>query len=212
MLDPDPEPVAPPSWRQRLELLAGGDLPDPLRLAGYLLGFAALVTGGWLLLREPAAPVESTLPRAGATSTTATVPPEEVVVHASGAVASPGLYRLPTGARVADLLAAAGGRAEGADVDRLNLAAVLVDGGKVHVPRVGEPTVEEADTAPSGPLDLNTATAGQLEELPGIGPATAAAIVEARAERGRFRAVDDLLEVRGIGPAKLDALRGLVRV
>jgi competence protein ComEA len=216
-----PEVVAVPSWRERLELIAGGEVPRPWRLAGGLAGVAALAVGGWLLLRDPAAPVESTLPRAGSSAVTtiaggtgrAGAPGGEVVVDASGAVAHPGLYRLPAGSRVADLVAAAGGPALDADIDRVNLAAPLADGTDIVVPRIGEPAPTQAgSTASSGPLDLNTATADELDELPGVGPATAKAIIDARTKAGRFGAVDDLLDIRGIGPAKLDAIRDLVRV
>jgi competence protein ComEA len=126
---------------------------------------------------------------------------------------------------VADLLAAAGGAMPDAELDRVNLAAPLVDGGQVWFPRVGEPDprpvpagsapaagTSEGSAATSGPIDLNTATADELDTLPGIGPATAAAIIEHRERRGPFRAVDDLLDVPGIGDAKLAQLRDLVRV
>jgi competence protein ComEA len=212
----DSRPTPESSWRERLDLVAGGELPGPLRLVGYGLGLVALAVGAWLFLREPAPPVESTIPRAQPMSTASTssgpVGPE-VIVDVSGAVVRPGLYRLPGGSRIADAVAAAGGAAEGADVERLNLAAPLTDGTKVHVPRVGEPLPAGTATGgPVGPLDLNTATADELDGLPGVGPATAKAIIDARAKRGRFGSVDDLLEIRGIGPAKLDAIRDLVRV
>ena len=208
-------PPPPPTWRDRLDLIAGGDLPDPIRLLGAVAVAVAVVVGGWLLLRDPAPPVESTLPMAEPASTTVPAP-VEVVAHVSGAVARPGLYTVGAGARVADLVTAAGGPAGDADLDRLNLAALVVDGAKVHVPTVGEPmpTTGPGGGAGSlvGPLDLNTASEDELDELPGVGPATAAAIVQARTRGGPFRAVDDLLEVRGIGPAKLEAIRELVRV
>ena len=150
----------------------------------------------------------------------------ELVAQAAGAVAHPGVYRLPAGSRVSDLLQAAGGPAEGADLDRLNLAALVVDGSRVYVPRAGEPDPVppagrggEAGGGPGGgvvaapgPIDLNAATLEQLEGLDGIGPATAKAILDERAKRGRFRSVDELLDVRGIGPAKLAAIRDQVRV
>lgn len=149
-----------------------------------------------------------------------------ILVHAAGAVGAPGVYRLPAGARVGDLLAAAGGARPDADVDRLNLAAPLADGQRLLVPRVGEPSVAPVvpeggsgatDAAPAGtgtkgPVALNTAGEEELQTLPGIGPATAAAIVEHRRRNGPFATVDDLLDVRGIGPAKLEALRDLVVV
>lgn len=154
-----------------------------------------------------------------------------LVVHAAGAVSQPGVHRLPAGSRVADLLAVAGGPTAEADVDRLNLAAPLTDGERVYVPRVGEVAVAPAvgpsgsaagspgsgsgggtGAAPGTPIDLNRATEAELDVLPGVGPATAAAIVRHREANGPFSRVDDLLEVRGIGPAKLESLRDLVRV
>lgn len=160
---------------------------------------------------------------------TTTTKPVEVAVHAAGAVVTPGLYRLTGSPRVADLIDAAGGLASDADVDRINLAAPLSDGDRLYVPHRGEanvPTAVGADGAsgsggsPSGssepsasnPLNLNSATAEQLDALPGVGPATAKAIVDHRSTHGPFASVDGLLEVRGIGPAKLEAIRGLVTV
>jgi competence protein ComEA len=151
-----------------------------------------------------------------------------LVVHAAGAVARPGLHTVAAGARVADVVAAAGGLAPDADQDRLNLAAPVADGERLFVPRLGEPEVPPVvgGSAPAGggaagaggeggapgPVDLNTATAEALDALPGIGPSTAAAILEHRERVGPFTSVDGLLDVRGIGPAKLEALRDLVVV
>jgi competence protein ComEA len=131
---------------------------------------------------------------------------------------------VPAGGRVADAVVAAGGTSAEADVEQLNLAARVSDGERIYVPRKGEapPVVAGGSPAPttSGkppplagtPVDLNTATAEQLEALPGVGPATSRAILAYRASHGRFRSVTELLEVPGIGPAKLEALRPLVRV
>ena len=129
---------------------------------------------------------------------------------------------------MADLVAAAGGPSPGADLDAVALAAKLVDGQRVYVPAQGEvaagaavggaasdPGAASATTigpTPDTPLDLNVATVAQLDQLPGVGPATAAAIVAYRDKHGPFHAVEELLDVRGIGTAKLDALRDLVRV
>jgi competence protein ComEA len=118
---------------------------------------------------------------------------------------------------VADAIDAAGGAAPDADLDGLNLAAKVGDGERVYVPRRGEvvapgPGLSAGTNAIAAPLDLNTATAEQLDDLPGVGPATADAIVEYRTEHGRFRSVEELLEVRGIGEAKLAAIRSKVRV
>lgn len=156
----------------------------------------------------------------GASTTTG----PSVVVDIGGAVRSPGVYRLALGSRVVDALERAGGPAEDIDTSRLNLAAPLVDGERVWLPRRGESlegvVIGSASQGVGGqgglqstvPLDLNTATAEQLTELPGIGPATAKAIIDTRKAAGRFRSVDDLLTVKGIGPTKLDAIRNSVVV
>jgi competence protein ComEA len=151
----------------------------------------------------------------------ATVPSTEVVVHVVGAVVAPGVQRLPTGSRVIDAVEAAGGAAPDADLSRVNLAAVLVDGQQVVVLRPGEAPPAAAGVGPSGPgaaegasgegegalVDINRASAAELEELPGVGPATAEAIIAHRDQHGPFASVDDLLDVRGIGEAKLEQLR-----
>jgi competence protein ComEA len=157
--------------------------------------------------------------------TTAPADATALTVHAAGAVRHPGLYVLASGARVADLLAAAGGPLPEADLDRVNLASPIADGARVYVPAVGQdapPPVVAGDLAPAAggggggdpgaTIDLNLADAAALETLPGIGPATAAAIVQHRERNGPFRTVDDLLAVRGIGEAKLAAVRDLVSV
>jgi competence protein ComEA len=152
----------------------------------------------------------------------------ELVVHVVGAVARPGVLTLAPGARVGDALAAAGGATADGEADRLNLAQLVEDGMQIRVPTVDEAGADGADGAvplirrsvvadaestggpSSGPVNVNTAQPTELEQLPGIGPATAAAIVTWRDEHGPFAAVDDLLLVPGIGPAKLAAVRDLV--
>lgn len=142
----------------------------------------------------------------------------QVYVHVAGAVLRPGLYRLTGDARVADALDAAGGPAPEADLDAVNLAAKVADGERTYLPRLGDDPPAPASASGGspgvspGPIDLNTATAEQLDALPGVGPATAEAIVSYRSENGRFRSVEDLLEVRGIGEAKLAAIRPKVTV
>lgn len=205
-------------WRRRL-----GDLTDQLplehpRLAGAVLAAVLLIGLGWFALQPDPPPIELTLPRATAETAAVSDPSEvdeEITVHAAGAVNAPGLYRLAGGSRVADLLAAAGGATADADLDQLNLAAPLADGERVLVSRRGEipPTGAEAGKPTiAQKLDINTATAAQLDELPGVGPATAEAIIRYRETNGRFRSVTQLLEVRGIGEAKLAQLRPLVKV
>jgi competence protein ComEA len=142
------------------------------------------------------------------------------VVHVVGAVGAPGVQRLPAGSRAVDAVAAAGGMVPEADLAALNLAAVLIDGQQLYVPRVGEvppaavpPAAgSAAQSGPAVPVDLNSATLDELDELPGIGPTTAQAILDHREQNGPFASVEELLDVRGIGDAKLEQLRDLVAV
>ena len=173
-------------------------------------------------------------PKPEAAPTESPAPPEpppsmEVVVHVSGAVKKSGVYRLAPASRVADAIEQAGGATENADLDALNLAEPLQDGQKIHVPRKGEvsaPLVGSvsplrtpysapkatAAATPQFPINLNTATADQLEAIPGIGPVLAQRIIEYRQTHGRFQSVDELLEVRGIGPKRLENMRPYVTV
>ena len=132
-----------------------------------------------------------------------------LVVDVAGAVRRPGLYTLATGTRVDDALAAAGGATQHADVTAVNLAAPLADGEQVVVAARGTGGVG-AGAAPGAPVSLSTATAEQLDTLPGIGPSTAAKIVAYRQQHGAFHSLAELDAVSGIGPSKLAELKGLV--
>lgn len=218
-----PDRVPPrPQLRERIHLLAES---LPFEHPGLAAVVALVIVGvaGFALLRPAPDPVELTLPRAGvdAPDTGASLDPDtsesaRLVVHAAGAIHRPGVYELDAGSRVADLLEAAGGTLPEADLDSLNLAAVLSDGEKVLVLRRGEATPTPAGAGGAetsrAKVNLNTASAAELDALPGIGPATAEAIIRHREQRGRFRSVSDLLDVRGIGEAKLSQLRPLVTV
>ena len=119
----------------------------------------------------------------------------------------PGLYRLAEGTRVADAVARAGGATAPADTSALNLAAPLADGMQVLVPRKA---VGPAGRTAGGRVSLGSATAAELDELPGVGPVTAQKIVDYRSQHGGFRSVDDLDAIPGIGPARIEQLRDLV--
>lgn len=148
-----------------------------------------------------------------------------LVVHVAGEVRNPGVVRVRVGSRVVDAIAAAGGMRRGVTLGALNLARVLSDGERIEVgpeaddapaggsPAMGGPPTGVSSGAPgAAPVDLNTATAEQLDLLPGIGPVTAAKILDWRATNGRFSSVEELTEVPGIGPAKMAELRAHVRV
>jgi len=221
-------PPPPRTWRERIEGLADATGSSPGRIVGGAVAAALAVVAALVLLRPPAAPPEVSLPFASTTLSAPAAPttmamPESLVVHVAGAVAVPGIHELPPGARVADAIAVAGGLAPSADDSRINLAALVTDGQRVYVLAAGEaspPPVAgggsaagaSGDPAAFGPVDLNSADAAALDELPGVGPATATAILEHRAKVGAFSSVDQLLDVPGIGEVKLEALRDLVIV
>lgn len=137
-------------------------------------------------------------------------PPSSIVVHVSGAVARPGLIALPEGARVADAIAAAGGALPSASLAAINLAAPVAGGHRVVVPEMGAVSVGGGEGG--GPVAINLASAGELEGLPGVGPVLAQRIVEHRERHGPFSTVEDLLDVSGIGEAKLAAIREHITV
>lgn len=234
-----PRPAPPRSLVERLREWVVWFGPG--RLAATALAVIAVATGGTWLLQGSPSPVESrlpfathsTVPTAAPVGTslvgTTTTGASSVVVYVAGAVAAPGVYTLAPLSRVADAMSAAGGAVATADLNVVNLAATVHDGERIYVPIVGEVVpalvagvgvagVEVAGgagadpTVPAGPVNVNTASAEQLDVLPGVGPTTAAAIVAHREQHGPFQTIDQLGDVHGIGPAKLDALRGLVTV
>lgn len=135
----------------------------------------------------------------------------DVVVDVTGAVARPGVYRLPAGARVTDAVNRAGGATGDAQVEAINLAARLADGQQVVVPKQGPggaPLATGGVAGEDGPISLGTATVEQLDTIDGIGPVTAQDIIEFREEHGGLASVDQLDQVSGIGPATMESLRG----
>jgi competence protein ComEA len=137
--------------------------------------------------------------------------PQAVVVDVVGAVRRAGLYRMREGDRIDDAVARAGGPTAKADLEQINLAAPLADGEQVVVPRRGAATAAgTAEGATTGPVHLSTASAEELDALPGVGPVTAEKIVAYREAHGAFKSVEELDAIPGIGPARLAQLQGLV--
>jgi competence protein ComEA len=194
-------------------------------LLGGLLLLAALLVGARFVVRAGTPPGASPPPIVGsaddpggsgpAAAGAGSAAPARLVVYVVGAVRRPGLYTLGSGSRVADAVTRAGGVTRKADPAALNLAAPVADGEQVLVPARLPPAVAAAQGVstpgvPVGPIQLSSATADQLDSLPGIGPATAQKILDYRTEHGAFRSVEELDDVPGIGPARVEQLRGLV--
>jgi competence protein ComEA len=175
---------------------------------------AALVAGGVLLRGRPQEVRAPEVLASGSPLPGASAPADGIVVVAvAGKVRKPGLVRLPAGSRVDDALRAAGGLLPGTSPGLLNLARRLVDGEQVLVGVGPPPTAPGAAKGTAGePLDLNTATADDLDELPGVGPVLAGRIIDWRTEHGRFASIDQLREVSGIGEATYGNLKNRVRV
>ena len=200
------------------------DLP-PRQLAAWGLAvLAVLALGGWYLSRSgPVAGASSASPapaiRVQGDGASGGEGGARVVVHVAGAVREPGVYRLRAGSRVDDAVGRAGGATAKADLSQVNLAAEVEDGRQVLVPErvtaadaaAGAPAAG-APATPGVPLNLNTATLEQLDELDGIGPATAESILEYREANGGFGSVEELGQVSGIGEKRLASLREQVRV
>lgn len=189
-----------------------------VRVIATLLTAAAVVTAWWLLSARPesapdAEPIAltTTAPTSGPT---AAATPQELVIDVEGKVKRPGIVTLPRGSRVVDAIKAAGGVKGKADTSTLNLARKIEDGEQILVgiqPATGAAAPLTGGSA-GAKVNLNTATIEQLDELPGVGPVTAKAILGWRTRNGSFTKVEDLLDVKGIGQATLDDLRDLVTV
>ncbi|MGB3684497.1 MAG: helix-hairpin-helix domain-containing protein [Ornithinimicrobium sp.] len=178
---------------------------------------------------SPAASAQSAVRPGGAVpGSSGTAAPEvSSVVHVIGAVSEPGVVTVAPGARVGDVVEAAGGATDQAELSRVNLARVVSDGERIWVPLIGadpppdlaappaatEPAgMGEGASAASDHVDINAADESRLQDLPGIGPVTAAAMIEWRDQHGSFTTVEELLEVSGIGPRTLENLRPMVQV
>ncbi|OLT28988.1 hypothetical protein BJF79_10720 [Actinomadura sp. CNU-125] len=224
-------PAAPPREPPAARLRAAPDRPG-VRALVIVAVIAAVVAAGYLWASRPrpqAAPepdASAATLAAGPSGTDApsgasgpgppTQPSGTVVVHVLGKVQKPGVITLPAGSRVAEAIKAAGGVRRGAKTGPLNLARKVVDGEQIPV-GVPAPTPPPgvSPTAPSGggtPVNLNTATVDQLDELPGVGPVLAARIIEYRTQNGGFRSVEQLQDVNGIGASRFADLKSRVRI
>ncbi|GAB3264284.1 ComEA family DNA-binding protein [Kineosporia babensis] len=191
---------------------------------------SSLVSTSEAVPEDSPTPVPQATPQAGSSSAQPAVADgaAQARVHVVGQVRSPGVVALGLDARVQDAIEAAGGATPKADLARINLARKVVDGERILVPKPGQKIPDEVAVGPDpgtgsagggasgagsgAPVDLNTATVAQLDELPGVGPVLAGRIVEWRESNGRFTTVDDLNEVSGIGDTTMEKLRPLVRV
>jgi competence protein ComEA len=183
--------------------------------------------------RQPTQEPLEILPAVAPATVSPAVPPSSptpslVRVFVSGAVINSDVYFLPQGSIVKDAILAAGGFAPGADSERINQALELKDQQQLHVPRIGEENLQPLiqggtgernssvisipDNEIAGLININTATPDQLDSLPGIGPAIAQRIVEYRESIGGFNSIDQITEVKGIGPALFDEIKGLITV
>lgn len=203
------------SIRERLAALSRGELIGMVALLAVTLGGAGL----WYVRSLPR-PVEvAAAPSGGTASAPASASPSPevvVLVDVAGWVRRPGVYEFTEGARVIDAIDAAGGARSGAVLEALNLAAPLTDGTQILVPREGQEGVAPAPVTggavAGGLVNVNSAIATELEELPGIGEVIAQRIIDYRTENGPFATVDELLDVSGIGDAILESIRELVTV
>lgn len=163
----------------------------------------------------------SSPPRGKAITLSAPPSPKPLMVHISGAVLQPGVYALPAGSRIQDGIQAAGGLGPEADTSLLNLAALVQDGERVYVPSqtfttpappiTRSYTPQETTTA-GGLININTASLGELESLPGIGPTLAQRIIEYRVTHGPFTTIEAIQDVAGIGPARYEQIKNLISV
>ena len=205
--------------RQRLEDLVGRR--RDVRVVALLVVTAGVVALALWMRGAPATIAPPATSGAPFAPTAGTPTPEGgIVVHVGGAVKRAGIFELEAGARVADALELAVARPN-ADLDALNLAELVVDGAKIDVPGRGETVESVAGTSPSpsastppaeAVVNVNTADEALLDTIPEVGPATAQAIIEYRTQIGSFTSVEQLIEVTGIGPATLEAMRPFVTV
>ena len=140
--------------------------------------------------------------------------PIDLIINVAGKVNNPGVYQLPQGSRVIDAIKAAGNQRNGVDISDINLARILVDGEQILVgsPKPSSGKIVAKKITIDNPLDINRATITQLDTLPGIGPVTAQRIIDYRTKVGRINSVDELKKISGLGGAKFEEIKSLLRV
>lgn len=194
------------------------------RYRGYILlslGWLIALGGILFAMRRPKPPPLEILPPPPTATPAPTPTPRPLRVYVSGAVQAPDVYELPADSIVKDAIVAAGGATDEADMEAINLALPLSDGAQVHVPRrqenrptppaVSTPTPQASSSSTSGQagkVNINTATAEELDTLPGIGPAMAQRIIEGRP----YGSIEDIMRVKGIGEATFEKLKDLITV
>ena len=185
--------------------------PEQKRALVIVFALCLSLGGFFLLNSKPTAAPEIVQDLVIPIQETAT---SEVIVNVAGKVANPGVYKLPMGSRVVDAINLAGNQLKGVDISDINLARVLVDGEQILVgtPPAAAAKKAAAKISTSNPLDLNRATAAQLDTLPGIGPVTAQRILDYRNKVGRIKSVDELKKISGLGGAKFEEIKNLLRV
>lgn len=210
------------SIRERLDSLSRGEL------AGLVVVVVATLLGAGLwYLRSLPRPVDIAAPARAATPvvspisgpTGSAAPSVTIIVDVAGWVRQPGVYEFASGDRVIDAVNRAGGPRKGADLTVLNLAAPLTDGTQIVIPEPGSSAGGATGSSGTGTtsegtalVNINAASESELEELPGVGPVTAAAIIDYRTQNGPFATVDDLIDVTGIGPSTLEQIRPFATV
>ena len=190
-------------------------IADRIALGALVTALVAVGLGGWLVVSSGVPqPVANEMldPFGDASSSPAAAASANLVVDVEGAVLRPGVIELPSGSRVADAIEAAGGYSPEADLGaaaaQVNLAATLRDGQQIVVPLIGAPA-GDGSTSGGGLLDLNTASAGELDALPGIGPVTVEKIVAARSEQP-FTSLEEMVTRKVLTNAQVDKIRDLV--
>ena len=188
--------------------------PDQKRALILLFSLCLGLGGFYFLNSKPSAAPELTQDLILPIQESSTVQSSQIIVNVAGKVANPGVYSLTAGSRVIDAINMAGNQLRGVDISDINLARILIDGEQILVGAPAQVVAKKAAAkiTSTNPLDINKATAAQLDTLPGIGPVTAQRILDYRSKVGHISAVDELKKISGLGGAKFEEIKSLLRV